>query len=173
MPGICYNGIENTFEKPKQAIHMTTQSERIAQRQARARQIVARIREILPAALKAHPVAAAYVYGSVARGTPLPTSDLDIALIAQSLTLSPYGQLTLEIKIQADIEDAARTDMEVARADTGDASVEATDVDIRIGKSGSPFPRSMSESSTVRHCWCRGASSRRAYWSTRATTKHE
>ena len=64
----------------------------------RSARIVAQVRAILPEALGAHPVAAAYVYGSVARGTPIPTSDIDIALVTQPLTLSPYERLTLEIE---------------------------------------------------------------------------
>jgi predicted nucleotidyltransferase len=47
----------------------------------------------------------AYLYGSVARGHPLPSSDVDIALV---LTESPppYRQLMLELEIQAALETA-------------------------------------------------------------------
>lgn len=47
----------------------------------------------------------AYLYGSVARGTPLPSSDVDIALVLTALP-SPYERLMLELGIQAAIEDA-------------------------------------------------------------------
>ena len=83
-------------------------------------------------------MAAAYVYGSVARGTPIPTSDIDIALITQPLTLSPYERLTLELDIQADIEDAAREDTGVAPAHVEFSRAETVErtplpsIDVRI-----------------------------------------
>ena len=130
----------------------------------RSARIVAQVRAILPEALGAHPVAAAYVYGSVARGTPIPTSDIDIALITQPLTLSPYERLTLELDIQADIEDAAREDtgvapahVELSRAET----VERTplpSIDVRI----------INEAPLL----VRGHILQEAYWSTKATIKH-
>ncbi|MGB9776323.1 MAG: nucleotidyltransferase family protein [Anaerolineae bacterium] len=53
---------------------------RLQQRQ-RAEALLSRVREVLPALLVPYPVVAAYVDGSVARGTVLPTSDVDIALV--------------------------------------------------------------------------------------------
>lgn len=83
-------------------------AKRIAQRQARSIQILAKLREQLPSVLAPHPVVAAYVYGSVARGQVLPTSDVDLAVITDPLQLSPYASLELELSIQADIEEADR-----------------------------------------------------------------
>jgi hypothetical protein len=48
----------------------------------------------------------AYVYGSVARGTVLPFSDIDVALLLTT-PLPPYEQLQLELALQAEIEDAS------------------------------------------------------------------
>ena len=112
---------------------MTTKNERIAQRRARSARIVARIHEILPQALAAHPITAAYVYGSIARGTATQMSDADIALVIEPLTQSSYDQLKLELSIQADIEDATRA---VARpagteADAG-GPIELPEIDVRI-----------------------------------------
>jgi predicted nucleotidyltransferase len=84
---------------------MTTQTDIRQQRQARAARLVARVREVVPDVLRRYPVIAAYVYGSAARGTMLETSDLDIALVLAQ-TLPPYDRLQLELKIQADVEDA-------------------------------------------------------------------
>jgi len=95
--------------------------------------MVARLREILPQALATHPITAAYVFGSVARGTATPMSDVDIALVTEPITQSSYDQPKLELGIQAGIEDAARA---VARpagteADAG-APIELPEIDVRI-----------------------------------------
>jgi predicted nucleotidyltransferase len=78
----------------------------VQERQRQANQIMARLRQVLPAILTRYPVDAAYVYGSVARGTVTPFSDVDIALL---LSESPpaYERLMLELDIQAAIEDAS------------------------------------------------------------------
>jgi predicted nucleotidyltransferase len=55
--------------------------------------------------LAQYPVAAAYVYGSVARGTATPLSDVDIALLLAD-DLPPYDRLQLELTIQGDVETA-------------------------------------------------------------------
>ena len=112
---------------------MTTKSERVAQRRARSARIVDRMREILPQALATHPIAAAYVFGSVARGTATPMPDVDIALVIEPLTQSSYDQLKLELSIQADAEDAACA---VARAAGTEADAvdpnELTEIAVRI-----------------------------------------
>lgn len=75
-----------------------------AQRQRRAADMLARLRQAASSVLSAHPVEAAYVYGSVARGGVLPSSDVDIALVLQT-SFQPYAQLELELAIQAALED--------------------------------------------------------------------
>ena len=77
-----------------------------AQRQQRANRILARLREVIPSVLTRYPVDAAYVYGSVARGTVMPFSDLDIALLLSPPLPPPYERLKLELTLQGDIEDA-------------------------------------------------------------------
>lgn len=75
------------------------------ERQRHADEIIAKLRTHLKEVLQKYPVEAAYLYGSVARGQPLPTSDVDIALLLSDCPL-PYQRLELELKVQADLEDA-------------------------------------------------------------------
>ncbi len=76
------------------------------QRQQQAQAILARVQEVLPSVLARYPVVAAYVYGSVARGTVLPTSDVDIALVLTE-SLPPYERLQLELTIEGEVEEAS------------------------------------------------------------------
>lgn len=76
-----------------------------AERKQEAERTLARLREVLPSVLAQYPVDAAYVYGSVARGTATPLSDVDIALLLTSY-LPPYERLKLELTIQGEIEAA-------------------------------------------------------------------
>ena len=78
----------------------------VQERQQQASQIMACLRAIIPAILTRYPVDAAYVYGSVARGTVTPFSDVDVALVL-SESPPPYERLMLELDIQAAIEDAS------------------------------------------------------------------
>ncbi len=92
---------------------MDTQGNVKTQRKHKAAQVLARLRRALPSILPEYPVDAAYVYGSVARGTVTPFSDVDVALVL-SESLAPYDCLMLEFTIQAAIEDASGlTDMDV------------------------------------------------------------
>jgi len=75
-------------------------------RRCEAARIMDRLREILPSVLVYYPVDVAYVYGSVARGTVLPFSDVDVALVL-SENLPAYERLMLEFDIEAAIEDAS------------------------------------------------------------------
>jgi len=84
---------------------MDTQSTIKAQRQQEADRILARLREALPSVLARYPVDAAYVYGSVARGTITPFSDVDVALLLTA-PLPPYEQLKMELTIQGEAEAA-------------------------------------------------------------------
>jgi len=82
---------------------MDTRSKVKAQRKQEADRVLARLREVLPSILAQYPVDAAYVYGSVARGTMTPLSDVDIALLL-AVPLPPYERLRMELTLQGDIE---------------------------------------------------------------------
>ncbi len=84
---------------------MTLQTDIRLERQQQAADITARLKAVAPKVLVNYPVEIAYLHGSVARGTPLPTSDIDIALVL-SESLPPYERLMLELAIQAVLEDA-------------------------------------------------------------------
>jgi predicted nucleotidyltransferase len=84
---------------------MDDQSSIKAQRQQESNRILTRLRKVTPSILVSYPVDAAYVYGSVARGTVTPFSDLDIALLLTT-PLQPYERLMLELTIQGEIEAA-------------------------------------------------------------------
>ena len=74
------------------------------ERQERAAEIITRLKAHAPQVLAKYPVEIAYLHGSVARGRPLPSSDVDIALVFSQL-LPPYEHLILELEIQAALED--------------------------------------------------------------------
>ncbi len=74
-------------------------------RQLEAQRILTRLREVAPSIVAPYPVDAAYVYGSVARGSVTPLSDVDIALLLSD-ALPPYERLMLELNIQGEIETA-------------------------------------------------------------------
>lgn len=76
------------------------------QRQQESDRILTRLKETLPSILARYAVDAAYVYGSVARGTVMPFSDVDIALLLNE-NLPSYERLKLELTIQGDIEAAS------------------------------------------------------------------
>jgi predicted nucleotidyltransferase len=84
---------------------MDTQTTVKARRQQEADHILALLKQALPTVLDRYPVDAAFVYGSVARGTATPWSDVDIALLL-TVCPQPYERLKLELAIQADLEDA-------------------------------------------------------------------
>jgi predicted nucleotidyltransferase len=85
---------------------MDTHSDVRAGRRREAAQILEQLKKVLPSVLAEYPVDVAYVFGSVARGTVTPFSDVDIALIF-SETLPPYERLKMELEIEAAIEDAS------------------------------------------------------------------
>ena len=82
------------------------QVETIAQqRQPKASEIVAVLREHIPAILQDRPVLAAYVYGSVAENCLLATSDVDIALVwMPDFELGAYARFQMELDIAIEIE---------------------------------------------------------------------
>ena len=84
---------------------MDTHSEAEARRREAA-QILDRLREVVPSVMAQYPVDVAYVFGSVARGTVTPFSDVDVALVLCE-SLLPYERLNLELRIEAAIEDAS------------------------------------------------------------------
>ena len=84
---------------------MDTHSEAEARRREAA-QILDRLRAVIPSVLAQYPVEVAYVYGSVARGTVTPFSDVDVALVLSEKP-PPYERMMLEFEIEAAIEDAS------------------------------------------------------------------
>jgi predicted nucleotidyltransferase len=84
------------------------------ERQGRAAAVVQQLKTRIALVLDKYPVAMAYLYGSMARGRPLPTSDIDIALVLTDPP-APYERFKLELAIQADLEDACqlREEMDV------------------------------------------------------------
>ena len=84
---------------------MTQQSDIRVERQSQATEIITRLQAHMPEVLAQFPVDMAYLHGSVARGCPLPSSDVDIALVLTEVP-PPYERLILELKIQAALEDA-------------------------------------------------------------------
>lgn len=74
------------------------------ERQARATAVIQQLKATIALVLSKYPVDMAYLYGSMARGRPLPTSDIDIALVLTDPP-SPYESLRLELAIQADLDD--------------------------------------------------------------------
>lgn len=84
---------------------MDTPNEIQLERQRRADEITARLKTCAAEVLAKFPVEIAYLHGSVARGCPLPTSDVDVAVLLTELP-PPYDRLRLEFDIQAALEDA-------------------------------------------------------------------
>lgn len=74
------------------------------ERQQRAAEIQARLQRCAPAILAVYPIEMAYLHGSVARGCPLPNSDVDIAVVLTEMPPA-YERLKLEFDIQAALED--------------------------------------------------------------------
>lgn len=83
---------------------MSTAKDIQEERQQSSEHILNQLGEILPVILSKHPVEAAYVFGSVARGVATPLSDIDIALLLTS-SLPPYERLNLELRIQGEVEE--------------------------------------------------------------------
>jgi predicted nucleotidyltransferase len=73
------------------------------ERRHKAEQVIAQLERALPPILAQYPVDAAYVFGSVARGTATLLSDVDIALLLAD-PVSSYDRLKLELAVQGDLE---------------------------------------------------------------------
>jgi predicted nucleotidyltransferase len=85
------------------------------ERRRNAEKVIAQLEQALPPILAQYPVDAAYVYGSVARGTATSLSDVDIALLLADPVAS-YDRLKLELTIQGDIETTCNLSSIDARA---------------------------------------------------------
>ena len=70
------------------------------ERRQGAEAIVEKLRLRLETALSRFPVELAYLHGSIARGTPLPGSDVDLALVLSEPLPPPMERLKLEFEIQ-------------------------------------------------------------------------
>lgn len=84
---------------------MKTKQDFLAERKAKADGIITTLKTHAPTILAQYPVDIAYIHGSVARGQPMPTSDIDIAVILSTVPADPYQRTRLELKIQAAVED--------------------------------------------------------------------
>lgn len=67
-------------------------------------ELVARLREHLPAILAGEPVQLAYLYGSSVTGLTTPLSDVDVALVAGQ-ALKPLVRLKLILRVQVALAD--------------------------------------------------------------------
>jgi predicted nucleotidyltransferase len=76
------------------------------ERRQRADAIIEKLKAHLSAAVAHFPVALVYLHGSVARGCPLPTSDVDLALVLNESLPKANDRLKLEFQIQAVVEAA-------------------------------------------------------------------
>ncbi|MEK7784965.1 MAG: nucleotidyltransferase domain-containing protein [Chloroflexota bacterium] len=72
----------------------------ILDRRQHAEAIIEKLKAGLDAALARFPVEIAYLHGSVARGTPLSDSDVDLALVLSEPLPPPMERLKLEFEIQ-------------------------------------------------------------------------
>ncbi len=72
--------------------------------QQRRDELVARLRERLPAVLADEPVQLAYLYGSTVTGLATPLSDVDVALVAGQ-ALRPLVRLKLILRLQVALAD--------------------------------------------------------------------
>ncbi len=74
-------------------------------RQPEKEAILSRLQAELPGILHGRPVMLAYLFGSVADGTTLPSSDVDIALVLEpGCNPAPYDRMKMEFDIAAEVE---------------------------------------------------------------------
>lgn len=74
------------------------------ERRQRADEIIKKLTAGLSTALAGFSVELAYLHGSVARGCPLPTSDIDLAVVLSEPLPNAVARLKLEFEIQAAVE---------------------------------------------------------------------
>jgi predicted nucleotidyltransferase len=75
-----------------------------AERQQQATRIITRLQSCADIVFEKFPVDMAYIHGSIPRGRPLPSSDIDIAVVLSKVPPA-YERLKLELLIQASLED--------------------------------------------------------------------
>ena len=78
----------------------------VLDRRQRAESIIEKLKVGLDSALARFPVELAYLHGSVARGTPLSDSDVDLALVLSEPLPPPMERLNLEFEIQDAVAEA-------------------------------------------------------------------
>jgi predicted nucleotidyltransferase len=76
------------------------------ERRQHAEAIITKLKAQLDTVLAGFPVELAYLHGSVARGNPLPTSDIDLAVVLSEPVPPAAERMKLEFQIQAAVEDA-------------------------------------------------------------------
>jgi predicted nucleotidyltransferase len=102
-----------------------TSSAIASERRQHAEVIIDRLKAGLAPALTRFPVEMVYLHGSMARGHPLPDSDVDLAIVLQEPLPPPYEQLKLELDVQAAIEDACGlTNVDVRAINTAPITVQ-------------------------------------------------
>ena len=68
-------------------------------------ELISLLERELPTILAERPIMLAYLFGSLAEGNALPSSDVDIALVfAPSLNLTTYERMQVEFSIATEIE---------------------------------------------------------------------
>jgi predicted nucleotidyltransferase len=82
----------------------------------------------MPGILGHRPVMLAYLFGSVAEGTALPSSDVDLALVlGPDCRLSPYGRMRMEFDIATEIQQKCGiTEADVRSIDSAPIAVKGT-----------------------------------------------
>ena len=97
-------------------------------RQPEKEAIISRLQAELPGILQGRPVMLAYLFGSVADGTTLPSSDVDIALVLEpGCDLAPYDRMKMEFDIAAEVEKRCKVnEADVRSIDSAPLTVKGT-----------------------------------------------
>ncbi len=97
-------------------------------RQPEREEILSRLQAELPGILHGRPVMLAYLFGSVADGTTLPSSDVDIALVLEpGCNLVPYDRMKMEFDIAAEVEKRCKVkEADVRSIDSAPLTVKGT-----------------------------------------------
>jgi predicted nucleotidyltransferase len=85
-------------------MHSASVTDYRLERRQRADEIIKKLTVGLSTVLASFPVELAYLHGSVARGCPLPTSDVDLAIVLSGPLPNAMTRLNLEFGIQAAVE---------------------------------------------------------------------
>jgi predicted nucleotidyltransferase len=86
------------------------------------------LQEEIPGILNGRPVMLAYLFGSAADGTALPSSDVDIALVLEpGCNLAPYDRMKMEFDIAAEVEKKCKVNQaDVRSIDSAPLTVQGT-----------------------------------------------